>query len=163
MSDSHPSTPANPDLLKGLAAGVVAGLAATAAKTLVERMFPPRTHGEPEPPVELGNQVSEHLTGHPLSPEGEAIAAEAIHWGFGAVVGAAYGVIAEYYPAATSKEGASFGMALGGLMHQGALPTLGISTPVEDETLRERTSELSSYVVYGVVSETVRRLVRKLL
>jgi putative membrane protein len=163
MSDNQPTDSTEQSLLKGLAAGVLAGLAATAAKTLVERMFPPRTHGEPEPPEELSNQISQQFAGHDLSPEAKAISAEAIHWGFGAVVGGAYGVIAEYYPAATAKDGASFGVALGSLMHEGALPALGISASPEDQTARERASELSSHVVYGVVAETVRRFVRKLL
>jgi putative membrane protein len=163
MSDNEATGSMEKSLLKGMFAGLVAGLAATAAKTLAERMFPPRTQGEPEPPVEVGNRISEEITGHPLSFAGQQIAAEGIHWGFGAVVGAAYGAIAEYYPAATSKDGASFGIALGSLMHEGALPALGISAAPEDQTIRERTSELSSHVVYGVVAETIRRMVRKIL
>ena len=163
MSNAEANGSTEKDLLKGIFAGLVAGLAATAAKILAERMFPPRTHGEPEPTEALSNQVSEELTGHQLSPAAQAVAAEGIHWGFGAVVGAAYGAIAEYYPAATAKDGASFGAALGGLMHQGALPALGLSAEPDDQTLRERTSELSSHVVYGVVAETVRRVVRKML
>jgi putative membrane protein len=163
MSENQRTGSTEQSLLKGLAAGIIAGLAATAAKTLAERMFPPRTHGEPEPPDTFSNQISEELTGHSLSPEAQAIASETIHWGFGAVVGGAYGVIAEFYPAATAKDGASFGVALGSLMHEGALPALGISASPEDQTIRERASELSSHVVYGVVAETVRRFVRKLL
>src|SRR5438309_1289972 len=106
MSETEATVPSDKSLWKGILAGAVAGLAATAAKTLAERMFPPRTHGEPEPPVELGNRISEELTGRELSPEAQDYVAQGIHWGFGAVVGAAYGAIAEYYPAATSKDGA---------------------------------------------------------
>ncbi len=146
-------------LAKGLVAGLIAGLVATAAKTFAERMFPPRTHGEPEPPELLGERVA----GHELAPADKAVAAEAIHWGFGATVGAAYGVIAEYYPAATAKEGASFGLALGTLTHQGALPAMGLSAEPEDQTLQERSSEVTSHVVYGVVAEFVRKIVRKVL
>lgn len=163
MSETEAAVPGEKSLVKGIFAGLVGGLVATAAKTMAERMFPPRTHGEPEPPVELDNRISEELAGHGLSPKAQELAAEGIHWGFGAVVGAAYGAIAEYYPAATSKDGASFGVTLGSLMHEGALPALGISAQPEDQSFRERASELSSHVVYGVVAETVRRMVRKLL
>lgn len=169
MSDSEASVSpeqslsTEQSLLKGIVAGLLGGLAATAAKTLAERIFPPRTHGEPEPPEALSDQVSEELTGHALSPDARAVAAEGIHWGFGAVVGAAYGAIAEFYPAATAKDGASFGVALGSLMHEGALPALGLSAAAEDQTIRERTSEFSSHLVFGVVAETVRRVVRKML
>jgi putative membrane protein len=146
-------------LAKGLIAGLIGGLIATAAKTFAERMFPPHTHGEPEP-EEL---LAEEIAGHELAPATKAAATGAIHWGFGATVGAAYGVMAEYYPAATAKEGASFGLALGTLVHEGALPALGVSAEPEDQTLRERSSEMTSHVVYGVVTEFVRSFVRRFL
>ena len=140
MNETHQTSQTAARVAKGLFAGLVGGLVATAAKTLAERMFPPEPH-----------------EGH--TPEGP------IQWGFGAVAGAAYGALAEYYPAATAKDGASFGIALGSLVHQGAIPALGIGSAHdhEDETLRERASEVTSYLVYGVVAETVRRVVRKVL
>jgi putative membrane protein len=159
MSDGKTLAVKQKSLAKGLVAGFIGGLAGTAAKTFAERMFPPRTEGQPEPP----EVVAERVAGHELSPHAKAVAAEGIHWSFGATVGAAYGVIAEYYPSATAKEGASFGLALGTLTHEGALPALGLSAAPVDQTTRERTSEMTSHVVYGVVTETVRRLVRKLL
>jgi putative membrane protein len=146
-------------LAKGLIAGLIAGIAATAAKSLAERMFPPRTHGEPEPPDLLANK----LAGHELSPAANAAASEAIHWTFGAAAGAAYGALAEYYPAATAKEGASFGLALGTLTHEGALPALGLAADPEDQTMRERSSEMTSHVVFGITAEIVRSFIRKLL
>jgi putative membrane protein len=146
-------------LAKGIIAGLIGGLIGTLAKTFAERMFPPRTHGEPEPPEVLAEQVA----GHPLDSDTKAIAAEGIHWGFGAAVGAAYGALAEYYPAATSKDGASFGMALEALTHESALPALGLSGEPQDQTMRERASEMTSHVVYGVTTETVRSFVRKIL
>ena len=146
-------------LLKGLLAGLVAGLVATAVKSLAERIYPPRTHGEPEP-TEL---LAEKLAGHALSAETEAVASEAIHWGFGALTGAAYGALAEFYPAATSKEGASFGIALMTLTHEKALPALGLSADPDHQTLREQGSEAATHVLYGVVTEKVRGFVRKLL
>ena len=146
-------------LLKGLLAGLVAGLAATAAKSLAERFYPPRTHGEPDPP----EMLAERIAGHELDAGTKEIAGEAIQWGFGALTGAAYGALAEFYPAATDKEGASFGLALMTLTHEKALPAMGLSAAPEDQTLREQTSEAASHVLYGVVAERVRSMVRKLL
>jgi putative membrane protein len=159
MSDKDVAVVREKSLAKGLIAGLIGGLVATAAKTFAERMFPPRTHGEPEPPELLAEQMA----GHPLSPAVKTAAAEGIHWGFGVTVGAAYGVMAEYYPAATAKEGASFGLALGTLTHEGALPAIGLAAEPEDQTFRERTSEMTSHVVYGVVTEMVRGFVRRFL
>src|SRR5438309_11243785 len=89
-------------LAKGLLAGLIGGLVATAAKSLAEKIYPPRTHGEPEPPEVL----AERIAGHELAVM-EKAAAESIHWGFGAVAGAAYGAVVEYYPAASAKDGAT--------------------------------------------------------
>ncbi len=146
-------------LAKGLLAGLIGGLAATAAKTFAEKIYPPRTHGEPEPPAVLADK----LAGHPLTGAQQQAAVETIHWGFGALTGAAYGALAEYYPAATAKDGAGFGMALASLTHETALPAMGLSADPNDQTTRERTSEMATHVVYGMVTETVRRVVRKLL
>ncbi len=148
-----------PSLAKGLLAGFIGGLSATAAKTLAEKIYPPRTHGEPEPP----SLLAEKLVGHPLEGPARAFAAESIHWSFGALAGAAYGALAEFYPAATAKEGASFGMALMTLTHEKALPVIGLSAEPDDQTMREKASELGTHVVFGFVTEIVRKRVRRLL
>jgi putative membrane protein len=137
----------------------VAGVAATAAKTLAEKLYPPRIHGEPEPPELL----SERIAGHPLDHTTELIAAESIHWGFGAAAGAFYGALAEFYPAATSKEGANFGLVLMALTHQSALPAMGLSAPVEQQSEREQTSEAATHLIFGVVAERVRSIVRGII
>ena len=146
-------------LAKGLAAGLIAGLAATAAKSLVEMVFPPRVHGEPDPPEAL----AERLAGHTLDRTTKETAGRSIRWGFGAAAGAAYGALAEYYQAATDKEGAAFGLALMALTEGTALPAMGVAAPTEEQTPRERTSEATSHLVYGLVAERVRHTVRDLL
>jgi putative membrane protein len=146
-------------LAKGLLAGLIGGLVATAAKTLAERIYPPRTHGEPEPPEVLAEKVA----GHELVGTQKEVAVESIHWGFGALTGAAYGALVEFYPAATAKDGAGFGMALSSLTHGTVLPAMGLAAEPGEQTTRERTSELATHVVYGVVTETVRRVVRRML
>ena len=146
-------------LAKGLLAGLIAGIVATAAKSLAEKVYPPRTHGEPEPP----NVLAEKLAGHSLQHDTEEIASETIHWGFGALTGAAYGALAEFYPAATSKDGATFGLTLMSLTHETALPAMGLSAPADEQTPREHTSEAASHVLYGVVAEKVRKFIRPML
>jgi putative membrane protein len=147
-------------LAKGLIAGLIGGLVATAAKTLAEKIYPPRTHGEPELPEE---ELAERIAGHELVGTKKEFATETIHWGFGALTGAAYGALVEYYPAANAKDGAGFGMALSSLTHGTVLPAMGLAAEPEEQTTRERTSEMASHVVYGVVTEMVRRVVRKML
>ena len=146
-------------LWKGLVAGVVAGVVATLAKTIAEKYYPPRVHGEPEPSEELADK----LAGHHLEGKTKAVASGAIEWGFGAAAGAAYGALAEYYPAASSRGGATFGLTLMTLTHETALPAMGLEAPMEDQTPREHASEAATHVIYGVVAERVRRLVRGML
>jgi putative membrane protein len=164
--DRHFAKPSQPptdqterSLAKGLLAGLIAGVAATAAKTAVEKLYPPRTHGEPEPPAVLAGKIA----GHDLAPAQRQLATETIHWGFGAVTGAAYGALAEFYPAATSRDGASFGMTLMALTHESTLPAMGLSAEPAAQTTREKTSEMASHIVFGIVAEITRRTVRKML
>ena len=123
-------------LAKGLLAGLAAGIIATAAKTVAEKIYPPRPH---------------------------AASADGIHWGFGMTAGAAYGVLAEFYPAATSREGVNFGLTLLALTQETTLPAAGLAAPIKPETTREKTSEIASHIIFGLVTETVRRTVRKRL
>lgn len=148
-------------LAKGLLAGLAAGVVGTVAMTFAERMFPPRSdESSEEEPTEL---FAEKIAGHELSPEMREMAAEGVEWTLGIVAGAVYGMLTEYYPAATSKGGASFGIALEALTQEKALPALGLLRPKEDQTMRERASEMTSFVVYGITAETVRHFVRKRL
>lgn len=146
-------------LWKGLLAGAIAGAVATVAKTLAEKYYPPRVHGEPEP----SDVLVEKLAGHSLDSKSKAVASGALHWGFGVAAGAAYGALAEFYPAASSRGGATFGLTLLTLTHETALPALGLEASLEDQTPREHASEAATHVVYGVVAERVRRLARRVL
>lgn len=157
MSSTSPN--GAPSLWKGLVAGVAAGIAATAAKTLAEKLYPPRVHGEPEP-AEL---FTERIAGHPLDPTTERVAVESIRWGFGATAGAFYGALAEFYPAVTSKSGANFGLLLMALTHQGVLPAMGLDAPAQQQSEREQTSEAATHLIFGVVAERVRSVVRDVL
>ncbi|HEY4382346.1 MAG TPA: DUF1440 domain-containing protein [Acidobacteriaceae bacterium] len=120
-------------LAKGLLAGLVGGLVGAVAMAVLDRMLTHEEAANPQP----------------------------IHWGFGAAAGAAYGIAAEFYPAATAREGAAFGMALEGLTQRGVLPLPArLADPAETTSL-DLFGELSSRVVYGVTTETVRGFVRK--
>jgi putative membrane protein len=148
-------------LAKGLIAGLIAGLAATAAKSLAERIFPPQPKLWPEPRV----PATERRMGETQAALAKARQSEAFRWGLGASAGVAYGAVAEFYPEATAKHGASFGLVLEALSHEAALPALGLAVEPENETqtAREQGSEITSYVVYGLTAELVRRLVRRWL
>jgi putative membrane protein len=146
-------------LIKGFLAGTVGGLAGAAAKAAAEAVYPPRTQGQIPPPAVLVNRISDR----PLSEAEEEASVQVIHWGFGALVGGVYGAAAEYMPAVTGRLGASFGLTVCGITHAATLPLMGLTEKPEDQPLRESGSEVVTHAIYGVTTEVVRRLTRKIL
>jgi putative membrane protein len=149
-------------LAKGMLAGMIGGVVATAGKTLAERAFPPKKQSSAGTQLLLAEKIAGKV-GHDLSVREKQVMAHTLHWGFGAVAGAAYGGVAEYFPAATGKDGANFGMALATLTHEGGLPVLGLAGRPRPQSGVDRTNEMVSHVVFGLITETVRRFVRKRL
>ena len=137
-------------LVKGMLAGLAGGLAAVAAKGVAERFFPEHAHGGQ---AVLPENASD---GHSLVAAEEGVTVGSLHWGYGALAGAAYGGVAEYFPAATAKDGASFGLALATISSR-------LAGAAEEQTTKDKTSAMATHVVYGLVTETVRRFVRKRL
>jgi putative membrane protein len=132
------------------------GLAGSAAKLVAEQMFPPRTDGQQPPPAVLAEKVA----GHHLTETQKEAATQGMHWSFGPGVGAVYGAAVEYEPQLAARHGAAFGLGLNGMTHENLLPILGLTAPAKQQPKQERWSEIASHVVYGVVTETVRRLIR---
>ena len=142
MKEHTKNLPApNRDILKGALAGLIGGLIATAARTVAERVYPPHP--------ELARSKSEEKK---LMP-----------WVMGAAAGAAYGALAELYPQVTDRHGANFGMTMMAVTQKGVLPALGLSEHPTPQEGREERSEMVTHVVYGVVCETVRVVVRRAL
>jgi len=138
-------------LMKGMLAGMVGGLAAVVAKNVADRFFPAHSSGAA---AMLPEKASD---GHSLMVEEEApVTVGSLHWGYGALAGAAYGGVAEYFPAATAKDGASFGLTLATVSNR-------LSGAAAAQTTIDKTSAMATHVVYGLVTETVRRFVRKRL
>ena len=143
--------------MKGAVAGLIGGLAGAGAKALAEKLFPPRIQGQTPPPVILAEQVA----GHRLDPNERQAAQHAIHWGFGAAAGAVYGVVVEVEPSVGAWKGAAFGLTLNKLTHESLLPRMGLASPNEEQPTQERISEWVTHAVYGIFTETVRRVVRR--
>jgi putative membrane protein len=144
-------------ILKGAAAGFIGGLAGAGAKALAEQLFPPRTQGQTPPPVVLAEQVA----GRPLPAAEKKAAMQSIHWGFGAVAGAIYGATVEVEPSLGAWRGAAFGLALNKITHETVLPRMGLSVPKEEQPAQERISEWVTHAVYGIFTDSVRRIVRR--
>lgn len=107
--------------------------------------------------------VSTVTGGRHLSHEGREKGGPIVHYAFGALMGATYGAIAEGFPDATF----GFGTAFGGVLFAGAdlvaVPALNLSGSPADAPISSLTTPFAAHLVYGSVTEAVRRLVRALL
>ncbi len=161
MGETNGAAVRERSLAKGLIAGLIGGLAGTVARIYAERIFAPQPHARIEPvPTERSDG---RIAGDTLTPIAKASPNPAIRWGYGAAVGAAYGALAEFYPDATAKQGASFGLALEALNREVAPHAPRLAAEPETQPEEERGSEITAHVAFGVATELVRRLVRRWL
>lgn len=85
-----------------------------------------------------------------------------VHYAFGAIMGGLYGGLAEYFSGVTSAFGTTFGSALFGGADMLAVPVLNLSGSGETSA-SSLASPFAAHLVYGVVTESVRRGVRAMI
>ena len=78
-------------------------------------------------------------------------------------MGALYGTAAELLPRAGAGAGAPFGAALYAGAHAIAVPAFGLAPPVTRNPVPAEAGEFGAHLVYGLVTDAVRRGVRRLL
>lgn len=145
------------DLFKGALCGLVAGVAATAAKTVWEEYFPVR-HGNTDPPPAI---IAQQATERTLTAKEKENASLAIHSVFGIGTGLVYGGAAEAAPFITSGLGLPFGLGFYGMTHGSVVPALGLE-PWPTEVKREyAANEFAGHLVYALTLELVRRGMRE--
>ena len=154
----------NKDILKGLCAGLLAGAAATLAKTIWEEYFPVRDEDTKTPPAKIAQRVADSVADTDLTEEQEATAEKAVHWTFGTGAGLLYGLTAEENPVVTAGFGTGFGTVFWLLTHATVIPAADLEPyPTEIDPPRYALNELAGHLVYGVTAELVRRGVRAVL
>ena len=171
-------------LMSGLAAGAIAGLAATwvldrykegavavtrraeeasGADDSFSRQQAQQIRSHHEIHKEAAQLLAHLTTGKRLNTRQQQKAGLCIHYAVGALVGALYGVTAEWLPVVRSGYGTGFSsiLFLGG--SDALLPWLDQGKSQRRVPPALKVSGLSSHLVYGGVLETVRRGVRFLL
>ena len=161
------------DFLKGVVAGVIGGLLASflmeqfqaAWSAAAETMQDKKHRGKKPKPttVKVANALSKRITGHKLPKGYEAAAGEAVHYGVGAGSAAIYGTLAELAPLVTAGEGLAFGAGVWLLADEITVPATGFSKGPRDIPLTTHLYALASHLIYGWITETVRRAVRAAL
>jgi putative membrane protein len=162
------------DIMKGLLAGLAGGILASflmeqfqaAWSAAAEAIQPSKKRGgrKPDPAtVKAANVISEKVTGRKVPPDYKSLAGEAVHYGMGASSAAVYGVLAEVAPMVTAGDGIGFGAGVWLLADEVAVPAAGLSKAPNEIPLTTHIYALASHLVYGWITETVRRAVRRAL
>ena len=172
----------NTHLASGIVAGIAGGLVASwvmnefmakVGPSLQKAVQGDGSAGEQQEPVgpkpddatmKTADAVVSTVTGgRHLSHEQKEKGGPIVHYAFGALMGATYGAIAEGLPDATFGFGTAFGAALFAGADLVAVPALNLSGSPAESPVSSLATPFAAHLVYGTVTEAVRRLVRALL
>jgi uncharacterized membrane protein/uncharacterized membrane protein YagU involved in acid resistance len=153
---------------RGAASGAVAGFAASAVmngfQSLVTPLFRPSGSGGLPPATEVAaDRVSVLLTNARLDAGDRQAAGNAVHYLVGTLTGGLYGALAEVRPGVTRWHGFALGLAAATLVDQVAVPLSGLARPPWRYTLRTHLYGYASHLVFGFVTEAVRKALRERL
>jgi putative membrane protein len=148
---------------RGVLAGLVGGLIAAGAMSLAHNAL-----AEKKTPAEAGDDatvktadaIMRTVLGQPLPENKKSLAGTLVHYAFGGVMGALYGGVAEVAPRIVTGFGLPFGAAVWLGAHVLTVPALGLAEPATRQPLSKEAPELGLHLLYGAVTEPVRRLLR---
>lgn len=157
QNDEHDARPLI-GLFAGLAAGLVASAAMAAFQSKASTLVEGETSGD-SATVKAADKASELITGEDVPKPWREDAGQVVHYVTGALLGAAYGVVAEYRPAATKGFGSAYGVVTSLLLDETAVPAAGLSKGPTETPLGVHLYGLAGHLVYGTVLESVRALI----
>lgn len=176
------------EVWKGLAAGLIGGLVASWTMTQFQNVLSKLSEegggesqdegastqdaqqsqggGEGEnddATVKTASAISENVFDHKLTKSEKQVAGPAVHYAFGTTMGGVYGVAAELAPVTSVGAGLPFGAIFWLVADEGAVPALGLSKSPTEYPLSTHAYALASHLVYGLTTEAVRSLVRRVM
>jgi hypothetical protein len=107
--------------------------------------------------VAAAQAVSSGVFQHRLTEPERKVAGPLIHYGYGTLMGAVYGVLAEAFPRTRTGGGTGYGAALWLLGDELAVPVLGLAPAATQVTASTHATALGAHLVYGLTTEAVRR------
>ena len=155
-----------PSAWRGAAAGLAAGLVAAAAMDVFQRSLArlqDSNSGGESATTRAADEVSGVATDQPVPEPRKGAAGQVVHYGFGALLGMGYGVLAEYWAPATTGAGAQFGLAAAVLVDETAVPLAGLGDAPWKAAASTHAYSAASHLVFGTAAEAARRLARSAL
>jgi putative membrane protein len=113
-------------------------------------------HREPDPHADSTVELAESAAGQKLPPDEERLVGSAIHYAFGATMGALYGAAAAHDPRIRSGFGLAYGSAIFLAADELMLPALGLSR-LWQKPARQHIFGLFSHWIYGAATEGIYR------
>ncbi|MEV0800724.1 DUF1440 domain-containing protein [Kribbella sp. NPDC050281] len=107
-------------------------------------------------PAQVGKRLYEGLLRRELPDRRAALVNNVMHWGFGIVNGAVYGVLAGSVPVPKVRYGALFGAGVWGSGYV-TLPAAGLYEPIWKYDAKILAKDLSAHLVYGLSTAAVFR------
>jgi putative membrane protein len=174
MSDKH--------VVRGILAGIAGGLFASwvmnefmagPGKKLTksvqtreqnQQQAENQDNGEPDATMKTADKITELVTGgRHLTYAQEQAGGPIVHYAFGALAGGLYGGLAELSPLTTAGFGTTFGGILFTTADLLAVPAFHLGAPLSETPAETLVTPFAAHLVYGVSTELVRRLVRRIL
>lgn len=158
MNDGDDSTAAR--IARGLVAGVVASFAMDRFQAVVSPLLPSNDDADSEPATEkAADGVMKQVIGHDVPAADKPLAGQSIHYALGIALGAAYGIAAEFRPAVTAGYGSDFALGTATLLDDAIVPAIGLGKAPWASDAPTLLYSYASHLVFGGVSEFVRRQV----
>ena len=150
-----------------LLAGVIAGLAASAAmeayQALAAPLFGQATGNDDPSTVQAADSVSQTVAGGPVAQTNRRRSGRSVHYATGLALGVSYALVAAHWLPITIGFGVAFGLVVAVLLDDVVVPVFGWGPPPWKTPLSTHVYGLSAHVVFGAVLEGARRLVVGLL
>jgi putative membrane protein len=147
------------NVIAGLLGGLLGAGVMSAVHSLVSGGQPNASsaaQGE-DATVKVGDAFSRILRGRPLDEGEKPTAGSVVHYGFGASMGALYGIVSAASPVATVGRGTGFGAAVWLGAHVIVVPALGLAPFPLQQPLRKEGLELVLHLLFGAIVDLVRR------
>jgi hypothetical protein len=111
-------------------------------------------------PAHVGKRLVEGLFGIELPPTRARLVNNVMHWGYGILNGAQYGIVAESLPTPRIRYGLPFGATVWASDYV-ILPAAKLYRPIWDYDAKTLANDLSAHLVYGLGTATALRLLSR--
>jgi hypothetical protein len=108
----------------------------------------------------VGAAIARAVLARSPSRREQSIASAAVHFGFGAAMGAAYGALAERDGGGGVMAGAAWGAAMWLVADEVAMPLLGLADSEAEYSVDSHLQSLTAHLVYGAVTGSLQRTLR---